>query len=70
MIQFKALLLSVDMLELSHEEILDACREQADAVQRSIQSVSCGRLNEIVRGKRGVTPDAARRDKYLHDRQP
>ena len=39
MIQFEALLLSVDTPELSHEEILDACREQADAIQRSIQSV-------------------------------
>jgi len=39
MIQFEALLLSVDTPELGHEEVLDACRNQADAIQRSIQNV-------------------------------
>jgi len=38
MVQFEALLLSVDTPELAHEEILDACREQTDAIQRSVQS--------------------------------
>ncbi len=38
MIQFEALLLSVHTPELPHEEVLNACREQADAIQNSIHN--------------------------------
>lgn len=39
MILFEALLLSVDMPELAQDEVLDACRDQADAIERSIRNV-------------------------------
>ncbi|KKM23610.1 hypothetical protein LCGC14_1613490, partial [marine sediment metagenome] len=38
MIRFEALLLSVDTPELPPDEILDACRDQAEAIQKSIRS--------------------------------
>ncbi len=36
MIQFEALLLSVDTPEISPDEVLSACRDQAEAIQQSI----------------------------------
>ncbi len=37
LIQFEALLLSIDTPELSSDEILTACRDQAEAIRRSMQ---------------------------------
>jgi hypothetical protein len=37
MIRFEALLLSIDTPELSTDEILDACRDQEEAIQKSIR---------------------------------
>jgi hypothetical protein len=38
MILFEALLMSVDTPEISPDEVLDACRDQAQAIQRSIRT--------------------------------
>ncbi|MDO9559855.1 MAG: hypothetical protein Q7I89_09265 [Syntrophales bacterium] len=53
MIQFEALLLSVDTPELSPDEVLDACRNQAKAIQRSIRSAM-----ETYRGEARIADDA------------
>jgi len=53
MIQFEALLLSVDMPELSPNEVLDACRDQAEAIQRSIRSAM-----ETYRGEAKIADEA------------
>jgi hypothetical protein len=52
MILFEALLLSVDTPELPHEEVLDACRDQADAIQRSIRNAM-----ETYRGEPKISND-------------
>jgi hypothetical protein len=52
MILFEALLLSVDTPKLPHEEVLDACRDQADAIQRSIRNAM-----ETYRGEPKISND-------------
>ena len=49
---FEALLLSVDTPELSPDEVLNACRDQAEAIQRSIRSAM-----ETYRGEAKIADD-------------